>query len=182
MKLNLEKIGKKNICLVGLMGSGKSLVGKMLSKDLEFKHFDSDFIIEKKTKKTIKEIFSDYGEQYFRKIEEEIIISLLSKKNCVFSLGGGSILSYKTRQCLKKNSITIFLKVDIKILYDRVRNSKNRPLISNSNNIKDKLTELYQDRKKYYKNADLIIDNSNKIKDSVIKIKEKLLKYEKNYN
>ena len=83
MKLNLEKLGKKNICLIGLMGSGKSVVGKLLAKELRMRYYDSDELIEKKLNKSINQIFSDHGEKYFRNIEESIVLSLLQKKNCI---------------------------------------------------------------------------------------------------
>ena len=181
MKLNLEKIGKKNICLIGLMGSGKSIIGKLLSKDLNLLHFDSDSMIEKKLKKTVSRIFLDHGEEYFRLTEEEMIISMLKKKKCVISLGGGAILSKKIRECLKKKSLTIFLDVSIEILYERLKNSKKRPLLKN-NNIKSKLNNLYEERKKYYKKADLVISNTKNISEVITKIKTNLIKYEKNYN
>ena len=113
MKLNLEKLGKKNICLIGLMGAGKSIVGKLLAKELSMRYYDSDKLIEKKLHKSINQIFSDHGESYFRNIEEDVVLSLLDKKNCVISLGGGSILSDLTRKALFINSFSIYLKVRI---------------------------------------------------------------------
>ena len=81
MKLNLEKLGKKNICLIGLMGAGKSVIGKLLAKELKMRHYDSDKLVEKKLNKSIDQIFSDHGESYFRNIEENIALSLLDEKN-----------------------------------------------------------------------------------------------------
>ena len=74
MKLNLEKLSKKNICLIGLMGAGKSIIGKLLAKKLKMHYYDSDSLIEKKLDKSINKIFSDHGESYFRDIEEDIIL------------------------------------------------------------------------------------------------------------
>ena len=78
MKLNLEKLGKKNICLIGLMGSGKSVIGKSLARELNIKYYDSDKLIEKKLNKSINQIFSDHGEKYFRNIEEVISLKSLN--------------------------------------------------------------------------------------------------------
>ena len=175
MKLNLEKIGKKNICLIGLMGSGKSIIGKLLAKKLKMHYYDSDNLIEKKLDKSINKIFSDHGESYFRNIEEDIILSLLDKKNCVISLGGGSILRYLTRKALLINSFTVYLEVNIEVLYERIKKSKKRPLIENTN-IKEKLIELNEDRKKYYRKADLIVNNSNNTDETLNIIKVKLQK------
>ena len=163
MKLNLEKINKKNICFIGLMGSGKTVIGKLLSKDLGLEFYDSDDLIVKKLNKSINNIFLDHGESYFRIIEKDIVMSMLDKKNCVISLGGGSILNHLARKSLKNNSYTVYLKVDLQILYDRIKKSKKRPLLNNVN-IKEKLIQLSKERQKYYNKANLIIDNSNNMK------------------
>ena len=176
MKLNLEKLAKKNICLIGLMGAGKSVIGKLLAKELRMRYYDSDKLIEKKLNKSINQIFSDHGESYFRNIEEDIVLSLLDKKNCVISLGGGSILSDLTRKALFINSFSIYLKVDIEILYERLKKSKKRPLINNKN-IKEKLIHLAQDRNKYYRKANLIVNNLKNTEEALNTIKGKLQKY-----
>ena len=176
MKLNLEKLGKKNISLIGLMGAGKSVIGKLLAKELRMRYYDSDKLIEKKLNKSINQIFSDHGESYFRNIEEDIVLSLLDKKNCVISLGGGSILSNLTRKALFINSFSVYLKVDIEILYERLIKSKKRPLINNKN-IKEKLIHLTQDRNKYYRRANLIVNNLNNTEETLNIIKAQLQKY-----
>ena len=176
MKLNLEKLGKKNICLIGLMGAGKSIIGKLLATELKKKYYDSDNLIEKKLNKSINNIFSDHGESYFRNIEENVVLSLLDKKNCVISLGGGSILSDLTRKALFVNSFSVYLKVDIKILHERLIKSKKRPLINNKN-IKEKLIHLAQERKKYYRKANLILNNSKNTEETLNIIKAQLQKY-----
>ena len=176
MKLNLEKLGKKNISLIGLMGSGKSVIGKLLSKELKMAYYDSDKLIEKKLYKSIDKIFTDHGEGYFRNIEENIVLSLLDKKNCVISLGGGSILSDLTRKALFINSFSVYLKVDIEILYERLIKSKKRPLINNKN-IKEKLIHLTHDRNTYYRKANLIINNLKNSEEALNTIKAQLQKY-----
>ena len=176
MKLNLEKLAKKNICLIGLMGAGKSVIGKLLAKELRIRHYDSDKLIEKKLNKSINQIFSDHGESYFRNIEEDIVLSLLDKKNCVISLGGGSILSNLTREAIFTNSFSIYLNVDIEILYERLKKSKKRPLIKNEN-IKEKLIHLTHDRNKYYRKANLIVNNLKNTEEALNTIKVQLQKY-----
>ena len=110
---DLSKIKKKNICIMGLMGSGKTIIGRDLSKYLNIKFFDTDNEIELKTKKSIERIFVENGEVYFREIEEKICIELLTYDNCVISLGGGSIINKKIRREIKKNSYSIYLKVKL---------------------------------------------------------------------
>ena len=90
---NLFEIKKKNVCIMGLMGSGKSIIGKDLSKYSNLKFYDTDKEIELKTNRSINEIFEKDGESYFRKIEENICLVLLSKNNCIISIGGGSIIN-----------------------------------------------------------------------------------------
>ena len=175
MKLNLDKIDKKNISFVGLMGSGKSLIGKLLSKELDIKHYDSDYHIEKTLKRSINDIFLHEGEEYFRDIEKEIVVSLLKRHNCIVSLGGGAILQDIVRKLLKNNSYTIYLKTDVKILYERLKFSRKRPLIKNTN-IKETLYTLLKKREKYYNKADLII-NKNDIDSIFIEIKKNLNKF-----
>ena len=154
-----KKNSVKNVCLLGLMGSGKSVIGKELSKFYNMDFLDTDQMIEEKTGKKITFIFKNYGETYFRAIEEKICLQILKKENCVIALGGGSIVSSKVRELMNKNSFSIYLKVDIEILLDRIKNTKKRPLLNNVDKIKV-LETLYKQRKKFYSEADLIIENN----------------------
>ena len=140
------------------MGSGKSVLGKLIAKKLNLIHMDSDKIIENNTKKTINEIFNSEGEQSFRETEENIILNLKNQNNFVLSLGGGSVLSLKVRKFLKDNFITVFLDVDIEELVQRLKNSSKRPLLI-KNDIKKKITELDAIRRQYYLLADIILKN-----------------------
>ena len=177
--LDLNKFKKKNICIIGLMGSGKSIIGKDLSKYLNFKYYDSDKEIELKTKKSIKRIFNEEGESYFRDIEEEICIDLLTKNNCVISLGGGSIINSKIRKVIKQNSYSIYLQVKLKVLVDRLKNSKQRPLLNKNINKIEILKQLYLDRKIFYEKADFIVNNNNDKYLVLEKIQSKLKLYAK---
>ncbi len=164
--MKIKSLNKRNITLIGLMGSGKSVIGKSLSKKYQTKYYDSDNEIEKEIGMDINKIFKIKGEVFFRSTEEKICKILLEKYNCVISLGGGSIQNSKTRELIKKNSFSIYLKVDINILSKRLSNSDKRPLLKNGN-IKDILKDIYRVREKHYNNADLIIEN-NFDKNSVI--------------
>ena len=176
---DLTEIKKKNICIIGLMGSGKSIIGKDLSNYLNFKFYDTDKQIELKTKKSINSIFEDDGETFFRNVEEKVCLRLLSKNNCVISLGGGSIINEKIRQSIKQNSYSIYLQVKLNNLLNRLESSKKRPLLNNNINKKETLVNLFNERRKFYESADFIVDN-NKDKLQVLKsIKYKLSLYEK---
>ncbi len=153
-----KKINKKNICFIGLMGSGKTIIGKELSKILNIDFFDSDAEIEKNVGENINTIFKTKGEDYFRKKEEEICIDLLNLNNCVISLGGGSITNFNIRKLIKKNSYSVYLKVELKILLSRLHKSSRRPLLLNKDK-KEVIEKLYNERKLYYNEANLIIEN-----------------------
>tara|TARA_B100000989_G_C19416914_1_gene416864 strand:- start:313 stop:864 length:552 start_codon:yes stop_codon:yes gene_type:complete len=158
---NLREIKKKNICILGLMGSGKSIIGKDLGKHLNLKFYDTDKEIELETNKSINKIFEDYGEFYFRKIEEKICLELLSHDNCIISLGGGSIVNKKIRQSIMQNSYSIYLQVKLNNLVNRLKSSKKRPLLNKDTNKKETLTNLYYERKNFYEKADFIVNNDN---------------------
>tara|TARA_X000000950_G_C13807436_1_gene616198 strand:+ start:57 stop:593 length:537 start_codon:yes stop_codon:yes gene_type:complete len=176
---DLTRIKKKNICIMGLMGSGKSLIGKDLSKHLNLKFYDTDKEIELKTKKSIITIFKEEGELYFRNIEEEICLNLLTHDKCVISLGGGSILNKKIRKLITQNSYSIYLQVKLDNLVNRLRSSKKRPLLNKNESKKEILKNLYKNRQKFYEKADLIINNDADKSHVLNKIKFELNSYEK---
>ena len=164
MILNLNK--KLNITLCGMMGSGKSTIGKLLANKINYNFIDIDKLIEKKTNKSINAIFEDYGEIYFRDLEEKITIDTLNCKKTIVSLGGGAVINNLIRNYIKKNSYNIYLKVEYKVLEKRLKYSKNRPLINNIN-FKNNLIDLIKKRENLYQKADLIIKNEKSINDTV---------------
>ena len=162
------------------MGSGKSVIVRDLSKLYNVNFIDTDQEIEKKIGKNIEYIFKNHGEEYFRKIEEEICLKVLNSKNCVISLGGGSITNSKIRKEMQNNSYSVYLKVDIDTLVKRLKNSKKRPLLENVNKRK-KLNELYENRKSFYNMANLILENNDNKKEILLEIKSNIEKYDKEY-
>ena len=174
---DLTKIRKKNICIIGLMGSGKSIIGKDLSKFLNLKFYDTDKEIELITKKSINEIFEKDGESYFRKIEEKICLELLTKNNCIISLGGGSIINKKIRKAINQNSYSIYLQVKLDNLENRLKSSKKRPLLNKNSSKIETLENLYNERRKFYEKADFIVDNNKDKFLALEKIKSKLKSY-----
>ena len=155
----LNDLKKKNVAIMGHMGSGKSVIGKIIAKKNDLSHIDIDNEIVSLEGESINNIFSKYGEKYFRKIEKKVILSNIKKNNMIISLGGGSILDNLIRKELKKNSLTLFLDISISELTTRLIRSKNRPLLKNVN-IKEKIKELDIDRRKYYLQADIIVKNA----------------------
>ena len=172
--LDLSVINKKNICIMGLMGSGKSIIGKDLSKNLNLKFYDTDKEIELMTNKKISEIFKEEGESYFRDIEEKVCIEILTIDNCVISLGGGSIISKKIRKIIKSNSYSIYLQVTLNNLLSRLKLSRKRPLLNDNSSKSEIMRKLLKDRQKYYEKADLIINNNGDKFQTLNQIKSQL--------
>ena len=172
MLLNINN--KINITLCGMMGSGKSAVGKILANKLNYNFIDVDKIIENEAKKTIKKIFEEDGEVYFRDLEEKITIEILENKETIVSLGGGAIINKKIRNSIKKNSYNIYLSVDVDILTKRLQFSKTRPLIYKKD-LKTELINLISKRKKFYQKADLIIQNEKNMIETAENIIKKIV-------
>ena len=153
-----------------MMGAGKSTVGKILAKKLKRKFIDIDQIIEKKEKKSIKEIFDNKGEIYFRKIEKKITLDELKKSNLIIALGGGAFINDTIRREVKNTSISFWLDLGLKYLLPRLRNIKKRPLL-NQENLEETIKKIYSDRKKFYNESSFRIKcNSTKIEVIVEKI------------
>lgn len=152
----------KNIILTGLMGSGKTTVASLLKKFFpNFQLVEIDEEIVKYEGCSINEIFNTKGEKYFRELEKNIIIKILKNNNKIISLGGGSLENDFDFEAAKKNSVMFYLSADVEILYERIKNSNNRPLLNCENPIK-KLEQLLKMRENNYKKADYIIDVNKK--------------------
>ena len=151
---------KKNLTLTGMMGVGKSTIGKAVSKELSVQFVDIDKIIVKKLKLTIKQIFEKKGETFFRKFEERITLQEIKKKNRVISLGGGAFFNSKIRECAILYTKSFWLYLDMNLLKKRLVNSKKRPLLVNKN-IKIDLEKIYNLRKNTYSLANYKIDCNN---------------------
>ena len=168
----------KNIVLVGMMGSGKSLIGKILSKKLNFEFIDTDNIIEENEKKTISEIFKDNGEKYFRDIEEIISIKSLKLNNKVIALGGGGYINPAIRKCTVQRCISFWLSWKNETIINRIQHSKKRPLAMKMSNID--LDKLINKRSTMYNLSDYKINCDRLDKKQIVK---KILNfYEKSQN
>ena len=146
----------KNLALTGMMGVGKSTIGKNLAKKLKYNFIDVDKLIEKKEGLSINLIFKNKGESYFRKIENETTLNELKKNNSVISLGGGAFLNNAIRRNSKKYSISFWLDVPIEKLIGRLSKSSQRPLLYKKN-ISETVKKIYFERKKIYNEADFRI-------------------------
>ena len=168
---------KKKIVLIGMMGSGKTTIGRILSKILKFDLIDTDLLIEKSCKKKISQIFNEHGEKFFRNKEEKIILDILmnTKKPCVIALGGGAFLNKELQKVILKDTISIWLDTSIELIHKRCKKSNQRPLLheSNGKNLKKIIKDLLKIRKPIYSKAKFVIKSG----DTPIKICNKILTY-----
>ena len=167
---------KKNLVLLGMMGSGKSTIGNLISKKLKLKFIDIDNVIEKEANMNIAEIFSKKGENFFRNLEEKITIKSLESSNVVISLGGGGFVNKKIKREVITNNFSFWLNWNNTTLINRIKNSHKRPIVLCSSN--QELIELIEKRKKIYSDADFEI-NCNKLSKAEIVEKIEIL-YEDN--
>ena len=126
-----QKLGNRALVLVGLMGAGKTSVGRRLAEKLEIPFVDADHEIEVAAGKTIPEIFSDHGEEYFREGERRVITRLLENGKQVLATGGGAFMNAETREKIKRHGVSLWLKADLDILLKRVAKRNDRPLLQN---------------------------------------------------
>lgn len=147
----------KNIVLVGFMGTGKSVVGKKLAEKLNQSFIELDEEIEKREGESIKEIFENKGEAYFRKLEKKIVTATSEKESVVISAGGGAVVDEENFNNLKKNGIIICLQASPEMILNRTKGKKCRPLL-NVGDPKKRIEELLEKRMPYYKKADFCID------------------------
>lgn len=158
---------EENILLVGFMGSGKSVVGKELSKILNRDFIDTDTEIEKEENRSIKDIFNSDGEEYFRNLESKLLETLVNKNNCIISTGGGIVLRENNRELLKKIGKVIFLHADVEHILNNVKNDDTRPLLQ-TEDYATKVSEMLESREdKYLSSADIIIQTSGKGVESI---------------
>lgn len=168
----------RNIVLIGLMGSGKSTVGKLIAEQLGKVFIDTDDLIEKDTQKSINEIFATDGEAYFRKLEAKIIEKVSLNPDQIISTGGGAVENPENIKNLKRNGLVFYLKASSQELYERVKNEKNRPLLQNNNPL-ETLERLLDKREKFYSLADFIINTDRKNPEEIAReIGEKYINYE----
>ena len=157
-----------NIFFIGLMGAGKTTIGRLLAKHLNKDFYDTDVEIEKRTGVKIPVIFDLEGEEGFRKRETELIQELTSHNNIVMATGGGAVIAPQNQQLLKAHGIVIYLRANVNELWYRTRNDKHRPLLQNVD-IHAKLEQLYAERNPIYtQTAHYIVDTGNQPVSTII--------------
>ena len=167
---------KKTVVLVGMMGAGKTAVGKALAARLNVSFLDSDAEIEKAAARTIPEIIARDGEEFFRLKESQIIERLLVSASGVLSTGGGAFLASRNREAISARGVAVWLDADLPLLWQRVRHKESRPLLRTPDPL-GTLTALYEARVGIYAQADLRVkvDPTAAIEDTAAQVLEVLL-------
>jgi len=167
IELAKKRIGKRPIVLVGLMGCGKSSVGKRLAFKLNLQFVDADEEIERAAAKTINEIFADHGEEHFRNGERKVIARLLSNGPQVLATGGGAFINPETRRRVKDNAFSIWLRAELPVLMRRVMKRDTRPLLREGNP-EVTMQKLIEARYPIYAEADMTVDSRDEPHDTIV--------------
>jgi shikimate kinase len=157
MNTILSSDSDKSIVMIGLMGSGKSSIGRRLADALGLEFIDTDDEIIKAAGCSIPDIFEIYGEQAFRDLEERVVERLLHETRCVMATGGGAYMRPETRERIDQNAITVWLRAELDILVERTGRRGGRPLLEQGNP-EEILKNLMDERYPIYANADITVD------------------------
>jgi shikimate kinase len=178
MTVRLSVPAPKTVVLVGLMGAGKTSVGRPLAKRLGLEFIDADDEIEQAAQCSIEQIFERHGEAVFRDGEQRVIARLLAGATHVLATGGGAFMRKKTREAIRQRGISVWLRADLELLLGRVSRRKNRPLLKNENP-RQTLEKLMEERYPVYAEADIVVDSGDQspatIVDTVIESLETFL-------
>ena len=155
----------RNISFIGFMGTGKTSVGKSLGRQTARPVVDVDHWIEKKTDRKIREIFDQDGEEHFRALEKEAIAEISQMTNTVITTGGGAVLDPANIDALKKNGWVIALSASVETIYERVKDSRHRPLLKGDT--KNEILRLLEIRKPFYARADYYFKTDDLSPDQV---------------
>jgi shikimate kinase len=151
-------VPRRTIVLVGLMGAGKSKIGRRLAARLDLPFFDSDHEIEVAAGESIEEIFANRGEQVFREGERRVIARLLAQPVHVLATGGGAFLDESTRATIERRGVSLWLRADLDVLVSRVSRRNNRPLLKGGD-VRAVLGELIERRYPVYREADVVVES-----------------------
>ena len=160
-------LGSRSLVMVGLMGCGKTSVGRRMSTALELPFVDADEEIEAAAGKSINEIFADHGEAHFRDGERKVIARLLSQGPQILATGGGAYMNAETRQNIRNAGISIWLRADLPLLMRRVMRRDNRPLLKNADP-EGRMRDLMAERYPIYAEADVVADSREVPHDIIV--------------
>lgn len=160
-------LGGRNLVLIGLMGAGKSAIGRLTAQALGIPFIDSDHEIERVSRMSITDLFAAYGETEFRSLEARVIKRLLKSGPRVISTGGGAFINETSRRYIKRGGLTLWLKADLDVLWERVNKRDSRPLLK-TENPKQTLENLMNARYPIYAEADLTVHSRDVRKDVMV--------------
>ncbi len=161
------RLGQRNLVLVGMMGAGKSSIGKRLAEKLHLRFVDADAEIEAAAGQTIPEIFAEHGEPYFREGEKRVIGRLLEERGLVIATGGGAFMNADTRAHIARRGVSIWLKADVDVLMHRVRKRSNRPLLKTADP-EATMRALMEQRHPVYALADVTVQSREVMHDVIV--------------
>lgn len=171
-RIQARKLFSYNIVLIGFMGAGKSTISDYLSMMFDMKLVEMDQEISERQEMSIPDIFATYGEEYFRNLETELLKELQTGRNCIISCGGGVAMREQNVTEMKKNGRVVLLTASPETIYERVKDSNDRPLLKDNNNV-EYIAELMEKRReKYEAAADIVIQTDNK---TILQICEELI-------
>jgi len=162
----LKKLGRRSIVFVGLMGAGKTVVGRKVAGLLGLSFVDSDHEIEAVSRMTIPELFANYGEDEFRALERRVIARLLKEGPRVLSTGGGAFMSEQTRRAIVRQGVSVWLKADLDTLMQRVAKRQNRPLL-NAEDPRGVMQRLMDVRYPVYEQANITVRTRDEPKEVI---------------
>lgn len=158
----------RNLILVGLMGAGKSAIGKLVATQLGLPYIDTDHEIESAAQMSIADIFAAYGEPEFRALETRVIERVLADGPAIVSTGGGAFINPVNRELIARSGLSLWLKADLETLWDRVKRRQTRPLLK-TENPKQTLKDLMDRRYPVYEEADITVHSRNVRKEAVMR-------------
>ncbi len=164
----LNRLGGRSIVLIGLMGAGKTTVGRRIAQRLELPFADADHEIEKAAGKTIPEIFEDHGEEHFRDGERRVIARLLESGQQVIATGGGAYMNQQTRDKISETAVSVWLRADFDLLMKRVRRRSHRPLLQTADP-EAVMRKLIDERYPVYGEADIVVDSRDVPHNAIVK-------------
>jgi shikimate kinase len=162
-----EALGSRSIVLVGLMGAGKTAVGRRLAARLDLPFIDADSEIEEAAGMTISEIFAEHGEAYFREGERKVIKRLLDGSQHILATGGGAFMNKETRAAIRARGISVWLRAELRVLLKRVGRRGNRPLLAGGDS-EAIMKKLMAERDPIYAKADIVVDSCDVAHDVIV--------------
>lgn len=171
-RIQARKLFDYNIILIGFMGAGKTTISDYLSTMFAMNIVEMDQVIEEREEMSIQDIFATYGEEYFRELETNLLIEMQSRKNTVISCGGGVAMRERNVAEMKKNGRVVLLTASPETIYERVKDSNNRPVLNGRKNVQGISELMEQRREKYEAAADIVVNTDGK---TVLQVCEEMI-------